>query len=142
MWRGVVGDYSNFSNFSDLSSGSPISSGSSGSFGSPDSSGFVAGEAAEGRVWVELDAGGRLNDLYLDPRVVYLPLEELRAALIAAFTAAQDQIQDQPPSRYAVTATPERLRNALAEASDAAERRFAEVSTALNDLNRRAARPW
>ncbi|BCY07060.1 YbaB/EbfC family nucleoid-associated protein [Actinoplanes sp. L3-i22] len=122
-----MGDYSNFS---------PESS---------DSSGFVSADAADGRVWVELDSDGRLSDLYLDPRVSYLPLEELRAALIAAFTAAQDQVQDQTgktTSRYGAAVAPERLRNALAEASDTAERRFAEISTALNDLNRRAARPW
>lgn len=104
-----------------------------------------AGEAADGRVWVELDSDGRLNDLYLDPRVAYLPLEELRGALIDAFTAAQDQLRDSSEntiSQYGVTAAPDRLTAALAEASDTAERRFAEVSTALSDLNRRAARPW
>ncbi len=104
-----------------------------------------AGEAADGRVWVELDSDGRLTDLYLDPRVSYLPLEELRGALIDAFTAAQDQVRDQteePISRYGETAAPERLTAALAEATDTAERRFAEVATALSDLNRRAARPW
>src|SRR5690349_19040431 len=101
MWRGVVGDYSNFSNSSDFS---PESSGSSGSgsgagygsgFESGSGSGFVSGEAADGRVWVELDAEGRLTDLYLDPRVSYLPLEELRAALIGAITAAQDQVREE-----------------------------------------------
>jgi len=109
---------------------------------SPDTSGFVSGEAAAGRVWVELDSAGRLTDLYLDPRVTSMPLEDLRAALIAAFTTAQDRAAEQAPSRYSTPAAPERLTNALAEASDTAERRFAEVATALNDLNRRAARPW
>jgi DNA-binding protein YbaB len=121
MWRGAVGDYAN------------------------NSSGFVAGEAADGRVWVELDGDGRLNDLYLDPRVAYLPLEELRAALIEAFTVAQDEARvraDEKTARYAETVAPDRLKAALAEASDAAERRFAEVSVALYDLGRRAARPW
>ncbi|GAA2878345.1 hypothetical protein Acy02nite_15760 [Actinoplanes cyaneus] len=112
---------------------------------SPDTSGFVSGEAAAGRVWVELDSAGRLTDLYLDPRVSYLPLEDLRAALIAAFTTAQDRLADravEATSRYGAQAAPERLAAALAEASDTAERRFAEIATALNDLNRRAARPW
>lgn len=105
----------------------------------------IAGEAADGRVWVELDTDGRLTDLYLDPRVSYLPLDELRAALIEAFTAAQDQVREravEATSRYGESVAPERLRSALAEASDTAERRFAEISVALYDLNRRAARPW
>ncbi|WP_436521197.1 YbaB/EbfC family nucleoid-associated protein [Actinoplanes sp. HUAS TT8] len=106
---------------------------------------FVSGEAADGRVWVELGTDGRLTDLYLDPRVAYLPLDELREALIAAFQQAQDRVRDQAAdatTRYGATVAPERLRAALSEASDTAERRFAEVSTALYDLNRRAARPW
>ena len=109
------------------------------------SSGFVAGEAADGRVWVELDGDGRLSDLYLDPRVAHLPLDELRAAIIDAFTAAQDGVKEQAEAataRYAETVAPERLTAALSEASDTAERRFAEVSVALYDLSRRAARPW
>ncbi|BCJ45874.1 hypothetical protein GCM10010168_57060 [Actinoplanes ianthinogenes] len=101
---------------------------------------FAYGEAADGRVRVELEGDGRVSDLYLDPRVAYLPLDELRVALLEAFDMAQAGLRDRP-GRYDAVATPERLRNALAEASDTAERRFAEVSTALYDLNRRAARP-
>ncbi|GIF04270.1 YbaB/EbfC family nucleoid-associated protein [Actinoplanes siamensis] len=111
------------------------------SYGPGRSSGASA-EAADGRVRVELDADGRLADLYLDPRVAYLPLDELRAALIEAFTAAQDEVRERAGSRYDGAAAPERLRDALAESSDTAERRFAEMSVALYDLSRRAARPW
>jgi DNA-binding protein YbaB len=106
---------------------------------------FSSGEAADGRVWVELDEDGRLVDLYLDPRVSYLPLEELREALIRAFTEAQEQMRErtaEAASRYGETVAPDRLKEALSEASDTAERRFAEVSVALYDLSRRAARPW
>ncbi|MFI1990715.1 YbaB/EbfC family nucleoid-associated protein [Actinoplanes sp. NPDC020271] len=119
-----MGDHPNFSHFS------------------PDPSGFVSADAAAGRVWVELDGSGRLTDLYLDPRVTQMPVEDLRAALIAAFTTAQDRAAEQAPSWHGAPVAPERLTRALAEASDTAERRFAEVATALNDLNRRAARPW
>ncbi|GAA4600859.1 DNA-binding protein YbaB [Actinoplanes octamycinicus] len=103
------------------------------------------GEAADGRVRVELADDGRLSDLYLDPRVAYLPLEELREALFDAFDMAQDTLRDQTDqdtSRYAAGAAPDRLQAVLAEASDTADRRFAEVSTVLYDLSRRAARPW
>jgi DNA-binding protein YbaB len=103
------------------------------------------GEAADGRVRVELDDDGRLFDLYLDPRVAYLALEELRDALFDAFDMAQDRLRErtaEETSRYGPVAPPERLKAALAEASDTAERRFAHVSTVLYDLSRRAGRPW
>ncbi len=105
----------------------------------------AVGEAADGRVRVELDDDGRLADLYLDPRVSYLPLEELRDALIEAFATAQDRLGERveaAAARYGAGVAPERLQATLAEASDTAERRFAEVSIALYDLSRRAARPW
>ncbi|GIF12970.1 YbaB/EbfC family nucleoid-associated protein [Actinoplanes teichomyceticus] len=105
----------------------------------------VAGEAADGRVRVALDGDGRLVELHLDPRVAYLPLDELRRALIDAFTAAWDRRAGRDgdvAARYGAGVAPDRLRASLAEASETAERRFAEVCTALSDLNRRAARPW
>jgi DNA-binding protein YbaB len=101
------------------------------------------GEAVDGRVRVELDADGRLSDLYLDPRVAYLPLEELRDALFDAFDMAHYALRDrtaEAASRYATGVAPDRLKAVLAEASDTAERRFAEVSTVLCDLSRRAGR--
>ncbi|GAA2674505.1 YbaB/EbfC family nucleoid-associated protein [Actinoplanes palleronii] len=107
--------------------------------------GPAAGEAADGRVRVELGADGRLSDLYLDPRVAYLPVEQLRDALVEAFTTAQDTAADRTgpaTSGYGTPVAPDRLKAALAEASDSAERRFAEISTALSDLSRRSARPW
>ena len=94
------------------------------------------GTAAAGRVQVELDPDGTLRDIFLDPRVAYLPVEELRDALVTAFTQAQSLVRDQAP------ADPDELTSALTEASDLAERRFAEVSTALFDLTRRADRSW
>ncbi|WIM98506.1 hypothetical protein ACTOB_002107 [Actinoplanes oblitus] len=103
------------------------------------------GEAADGRVRVAIEDDGRLSDLYLDPQVAYLPLDELRVALLEAIDMAQDRLRDrsaaETTSRYGAVAGPDRLKAALAEASDTAERRFAEVSTVLYDLNRRAARP-
>ena len=98
----------------------------------------VAGEAADGRIRVELDADGRLWDLTLDPRVTALPVDELRAALITAFTQAQDDLMDEVAEAaepYA-TAFPQRI----AEVSADAERRFAEISTALYDIAKRADR--
>ncbi|AEV82990.1 Nucleoporin [Actinoplanes sp. SE50] len=121
-----------------------------GSYGGPSVGGSYSappavGEAADGRVWLELGGDGRIAELYLDPRVVHLPLGELRDALVTAFTMAQDAVRDRAEAataRYAETVVPDRLKAALAEASDTAERRFAEVSVALYDLSRRADRPW
>ncbi|GLY08696.1 YbaB/EbfC family nucleoid-associated protein [Actinoplanes sp. NBRC 101535] len=100
-----------------------------------------AGEAADGRVRVELDNAGRLHDLRLDPSVAYLATEELRRALIAAFTAAQTAVTG-PAGPGGTPVDPERLTALLDETTDTAERRFAEISTALYDINRRAARQW
>ncbi|WP_328468024.1 YbaB/EbfC family nucleoid-associated protein [Actinoplanes sp. NBC_00393] len=105
------------------------------------------GQAADGRVQVELDADGTLRDIVLDPRVAYLPVEELRVALLTAFASAFEEVQSQPPPEYpaasaASAASAEELNSALTEATDAAERRFAEISTALFDISRRAGRSW
>lgn len=85
-----------------------------------------SGVAAGGLVRVELDENGRLADLFLDPQVAHLPVEELRAALISAFTSASTSASS----------------SASASALELAEHRFAEISTALYDLSRRAGRQW
>ena len=105
----------------------------------------AVGAGAAGRVRGELDDDGRLRDLYLDPRVTHLPLDELRHALMTAFADARDQIDERvaaalPP--YGRVAPPAQLTAALDEATETAGRQFAEISTALFDLSRRAARPW
>ena len=83
------------------------------------------GDALEGRVRIELDDDGRLWDLTLDPRVTQLPVSELRAGLIEAFTRAQESL---PPPPFAD------------EAIQVASRRFEEISSVLYDLTRRAVR--
>ena len=100
----------------------------------------VAGEAADGRIRVELDADGRLWDLALDPRVMTLPVEELRSALITAITRAQDDLLDEveEAARPYAIAYPQQV----SDASAVAERRFAEISTALYDIAKRADRSW
>jgi len=95
----------------------------------------------DGLVRVEFDEDGTLRDLDLSPRVAYLPVEELRDVLFRAFTEAQEAARPQAPADYSVASARE-LNEALTEASDLAERRFAEVSTALYDITRRAGRSW
>ncbi|MFC7530398.1 YbaB/EbfC family nucleoid-associated protein [Actinoplanes sp. GCM10030250] len=107
------------------------------------------GTAADGRIRVELDGDGRLADLNLDPRVTHLPVDELRVALIDAFTRAQDQLYDEVSEAASAYKTDLLLMKAeatlllvKAEATEIADRRFAEISTALYDLSRRAGRQW
>jgi DNA-binding protein YbaB len=90
-----------------------------------------AGEGADGLVRIELDGDGRLWDVVLDPQITELPADELRTALFDAITAAQDGL----PTRTADT-----FEDTAAEINTVAERRFAEISEALHDLSRRAAR--
>ena len=96
---------------------------------------WVDGEAADGRVRVELDASGRVRDISFDDG---LSRAELREALIAAFHEAQDALR----VGYEGLPSVQRLGEAAAEVTAAAERRFAEISQALYDLDRRAEREW
>jgi DNA-binding protein YbaB len=96
----------------------------------------VVAEAAGGRIQVELDSDGRLWDLVIDPRAMTLTAEEFRAALISAFTLAQDHLREQvsdAAAAYAAEMPPQ-------DAVEIADRRFAEISLALYDISRRAAR--
>ncbi|WP_433827592.1 hypothetical protein ACQP2E_37030 [Actinoplanes sp. CA-015351] len=92
----------------------------------------VAGEAAGGWIRVELTEDGRLWDLFLDPGVTALPVSELRDGLIAAFSGAQSHLGFSCGGAF---------EDQVADASAMAERRFAELSTALYDITRRANRP-
>jgi len=98
------------------------------------------GEAAGGLIRVELDADGRLWDLELDPRVTAWPVTELRDALVAAITQAQDELRDEveAASQAYAAAFPQQVAEAIA----LADRRFAEISTALYDIAKRADRTW
>jgi DNA-binding protein YbaB len=86
------------------------------------------GEGAGGLVRIELDGAGRLWDVVLDPQVTELTADELRTALFDAVTGAQGAM---PPPAFDA---------AVADVNTTAERRFAEISEALHDLSRRAAR--
>ena len=101
----------------------------------------VVGGSADGRVRVELDPSGRVRDITFDRDVA-----ELREALITAFQRAQDAAraaaEESAGSRYGGLPSAQRLEAAAAEATAAAERRFAEISTVLYDLDRRAEREW
>ncbi|MEU4691749.1 hypothetical protein [Actinoplanes sp. NPDC023714] len=91
----------------------------------------VAGEAAGGWIRVELASDGRLWDLVLDPQVASLPVEDLRDELFRAFLDAQECLAPSFSEDFA---------QQVADASATAERRFAEISTALYDISRRAVR--
>ncbi|MEU8237316.1 hypothetical protein [Actinoplanes missouriensis] len=92
---------------------------------------IVSGEAAGGWIRVELASDGRLWDLILDPRVTAMTAQDLRSGLVEAFLDAQECL---------APATGEAFAQQVADASEAAERRFAEISTALYDISRRAVR--
>ena len=95
-----------------------------------------AGEGADGLVRVELDGDGRLWDVILDPQVTGLPVDELRTALFDAITEAQAGLPPFPSG----SGSDFGFEEAVADATGAAERRFAEISEALHDLARQAVR--
>ena len=92
-------------------------------------------ESAGDWVQVEFDDDGRVVDVWLDPRVMSLSVESMRSLLVSALQGCS------VASPYAV-APPDRLRAVSAEATELAERRFAEISAALFDLSRRAVPRW
>lgn len=94
------------------------------------------GEAENGLIQVELDGDGRIWDLTVDPRAMALSADEFRVALITAFTRAQDQVHEQVTAAAAAYAT----ETPPPDAIEMADRRFAEISLALHDLTRQAAR--
>ncbi len=91
-----------------------------------------AGSGADGLVRIELDADGRLWDVVLDPQITELTVDELRTALFDAITEAQAGVP--------ATGGTDTFDNAVSDATSAAERRFAEISEALQDLSRQAVR--
>jgi DNA-binding protein YbaB len=106
----------------------------------------ATGEAAGGLVRAEVDGGGQLSDLALDPRAMRLPAAELAEALKSALQEAQaafqlqlaetaGQLGGRLPSRSQLTGE-------LDEMSASAERRMNEICTALYDLSRRAGSQW
>jgi hypothetical protein len=98
-----------------------------------------------GAVRVELDATGRVCDVVLDEQVMNWSATELSEALVAAFQDAQDRARHDvaaAAAEYGGLPSQDRLQGALEESTSEAERRFADLSTALYDLTRRAERAW
>jgi len=96
----------------------------------------AVGEAADGRVRVVLDPGGRVTEVELADDVTEMPVRQLSAALTAAFQRAQAAAG----AEFAGLPPAERLAAASERAMADAERRFNEISTVLYDLDRRAGR--
>jgi DNA-binding protein YbaB len=96
----------------------------------------------DGGVRVELDATGRVCDVFLDEQVMHWSPAALSEALTAAFQDAQDRARQAAVAEYGGLPSQGRLRSALEESTAAAERQFTELSTALYDLSRRAERAW
>lgn len=73
------------------------------------------GEALEGRVHATVDNAGRPADLTMEPRAMRAGSDELAQAVLAAFTAAHDDLAGQ--SQHLLTALrddlPEQLRDPL-----------------------------
>ena len=70
------------------------------------------GEAAEGRVRATVTAGGRLESLYLDPRMMRLGSEELGEHVVTAVNAAFDALRAQalPTAGVDLTGLAEQVR--------------------------------
>lgn len=102
----------------------------------------TTGEDDDGLVRVEVDGGGQVMDLTLDPRAMRLRAPELteavKTALQRAQAAARSELESQIRHRGEVLPSRDRLAATLEEATVSAERRFNEFSTAIHDLSRRA----
>ena len=101
----------------------------------------TVGEAAEGSVRVELDAGGMVRDVVVEQQAMTMSARQLSEALVTAFQAAQDAARESA-QQYGDLPSRERLQAAADEATANADCRFEEISTALYDLTRRAERAW
>ncbi len=106
----------------------------------------ASGEAGDGLVRVEVDGGGQVLDLTLDPRAMRLPAWELAAAVRSALQQAQTTARaeaEELASQLGMTVpSRERLAASLDEGTASAERRLNEYSAALYDLSRRAGSEW
>jgi hypothetical protein len=93
-------------------------------------------------VRVEVDEDGRVCDVVLDPRVTSLSVDELRELLISALASpVPSSSSSLSVASVASVASADQLAEVSRAATEVAERRFAEISTALFDLSR-AARRW
>jgi DNA-binding protein YbaB len=105
----------------------------------------ASGEAADGLVAVEVDGGGQVLDVTLDPRAMRLPASELaeavKTALRQAQASARSQVEEIAGRVAARIPSRETLAATLDEVNASAERRMNEFSAALYDLSRRAGNP-
>jgi DNA-binding protein YbaB len=106
----------------------------------------ASGEDADGLVRVEVDGGGQVVDLTLDPRAMRLGASELaeavKTALQRAQAAARSELETQTRHLGEVLPSRDRLAATLEEATASAERRLGEFSTAMYDLSRQAGSQW
>lgn len=93
------------------------------------------GEAADGRVRVDVNGTGDIEDVQLDPKAMRLPSEDLAAAFKEAFTAARADVKEQlsettPPFQ----ALPEDIRETLDDLQFVADRRLNQFAEMADDL--------
>ena len=108
----------------------------------PDGPRGAIGISANGLVRVELDAGGRVSDLTINPQALLTSATDLSADLIQAFHQAQDDSRAQAAQLVSGLSSPDRLQDLADRINDDADRRFSEISTLLHDLDRRTGSEW
>lgn len=97
----------------------------------PDAAARGEGESANGRVRA-VAAGGRLQSVELDPRVMRLPSHDLAAHVVAAVNAALDDLAAQAPTAGDLAVPdPKELAAAVAEVQEQSVRQMAAISQAI-----------
>lgn len=99
-----------------------------------------SGDAADGRVFVQVDGTGDIVDLVIEPAAMGLGPQALADAVRQAFRNARDRVQESlrssPP---AAAAGPPDLA-ALAQVGMDAQRRLSELTTIAEELSNRLRR--
>lgn len=99
------------------------------------------GEAAEGRVRVDVNGTGDIEDVQLDPKAMRLPSEDLAAAFKEAFTSARSDVKQQlSESTPPFQAMPEDVRETLDDLQFIADRRLNQFTEMADDLATRIER--
>lgn len=88
------------------------------------------GISANGRVRA-VAAGGRLQSIELDPRVMRLASKDLAAQVVAAVNAALDDLAAQAPTVDLAVPDPDELAAAVAEVQEQSVRQMAAISQAI-----------
>jgi DNA-binding protein YbaB len=100
-----------------------------------------SGQAADGLVSAQVDGAGTLVAVTFSPKVMRMASQDLAEAVVCAVTEAQTHARSLVSAQVHDVGQsfphPDALRAQLSEISLNAERRMAEISSALQDVMRR-----